>query len=215
MKYISKIVAIPNGEVDFLNYDMWNKDIRFYVMVSDTEKPGVVVKVGGDMIPYRIDLLGFSDSALETCWSVVKNSAKTVLLHSFIESAVPSYAINSEALLNADSCLLYSGKQAHFTVGSRRDTLVVETINEAFQCFGKSGSVAVCRDKFSGVSQVMTLYDMLGRVCSLTGLNLMRYTSVYLVNKSMKSKSVVRFRHDSEADRYFTKMYFDVCGGVK
>lgn len=210
MRYISEIRAIPEGSVDKLKYDMTVDDPRYNAVLTDLET-GSEELVDGKLVPYFNDVLGFSDCALPTSWVSITNTRKTAMLYKYVAEVGSAYPAPDLIGLEADFCVLYAdAKSDHTGVNGGKRHLVVETINESIKVFGKLGSVGVRTANFSGVATVHTLYDLLGKLCRETHLNLMSYESIHFYSRPQQYRTKIKLLHTPESERYFMKMYLDV-----
>lgn len=213
MRYVSEIIAHPEGQVDKMKYDMWVTEPKYTAKLVDLET-GAEELVDGKSVMGMSDILGFSDRALPAKHVVLTHNPKSALIYRFIEEA-HSYPLGGGVSYDhADVCVQYAdGLTDHTGVSGGNRNLVVNTIIESIRVFGKLGSVVVREANFSGVWSTHTLYEALGMLCRETRLNLMSYETVQFYNQAQEYHTYIRFRHNADADRFFTKMYFDVCGG--
>ena len=74
---------------------------------------------------------------------------------------------------------------------------------------GLHGSVASLSYVFAGKVDYYTLYDFIALFCEKSGVNLMKYDSVYISCRGDDAVQI-RFKHTVEANRFFTKMWLDI-----
>lgn len=212
MRYISEICSQVEGVVPQYRYFMGVDDPNYSAVLTDLDT-GESSSVDGKLIPYFNDVLGFSDHALPSEWVAIMNTSKTAMLHKYVRSCLTTYMSNVAEFSDVDISILYAGGLSDNTgVSGGRRNLVIDTINESIKVSGKLGSVCVREAHFSGVSSVHTLYEFLGMMCRETHLNMMSYETIQFYHRTQGYRTYVSLVHNQEADRFFTKMYFDVCG---
>lgn len=199
MKYVSAITL--EGEEAVSHYSMDTLD-SLCVTVCDTEEVGARDFSGEELSNLQIVGLSWNSD----CLVVVRHSKKEVLLHKYIACASTVYGgydvVDGESdFVRFDiGCVDVSGVVGH-------KDLVIDTDLQVIELCGLHGSVALTTLGDSDYRQVSTLYDTLCQVCSITGLNIMRYNQVIFYSIIHRYKTMISFARSSEAMTFFTKMY--------
>ena len=209
MKYISAIETASNGAVRSVLYKDWRNLQKLSLVVHDSET-GTDIVTGADAIRGK-SVLGFCSDSVYEGYGIVINDFKTSQLHNYVESVVTISGISGVNYSGSDICVLHagtSGPDRDGVVGKRN--LVVNTGRDKIAAGGISGSVIFREYGFLDRIEVYNLYDMLGILCWESDLNLMRYEVVQLYSRGSNYTTTIRFRHDKDSERFFTKMYLDV-----
>lgn len=202
MRYISDIVT-AGGHVDGLMYVSLMQSGLVYVEVTDSGKD-LCEEFASDAL-HNVDCYGVSLAG----GVIVRHTAKTAALHRFVDSAW-TVGINPEVDLYCNDYIeVATGVRS---IGDHK-SLVVNTFEEDIRIVGRQGSAVVRQSKVRGTRDAMTLYDALGYLCKELEVNLMSYDSVMFYSEMLCYEAKVSFVHNQEADRYFTKMYYDISGG--
>ena len=200
MRYISDI-KMESGHVDGLMYATLGTSGLVSVSVLDGDKTEL----------FTPETLHNSD-CYGVCMSggvIVRHTLKTATLHRFVDS---SWTVGKNPEVNLAECDWVNIRARAYQLTGHK-SLAVNTMDEDIRILGRGGSVAVRQSKVLGTRDAMTLYDMLGCLCREFDMNLMSYEKITFYSERLFYESRVGFVHTSESDRYFAKMYVDVCGG--
>lgn len=201
MKYISGLVTVLDGDVQYVKYPIRVKSQVGYAGLSD----GCTVDIR------KLDektTLGVAVMPLESFVAAVCLTEKTAMLHQYIEFVSMTFGQPKE-MHSYDCCVMSAGSSFGF-VNKSSSGLIINTTNTAIKVAGFKGSVVTWSDRLRDSPKVMSLYDLLGEVCRETRLDVMKYEELRFVSELRGVTCIIRFKKSVEAKRYFTKMYLDV-----
>ena len=208
MRYVCDIQKTHrDGRVEHLKSSLGYLNYELTILVRDTETGEVEFLDPCECLDD--ECFGFASVALADTCAAACHDDKTALLYKYVVSAetVPE---RSQTLDNADSCTL---KENCLIVnqGIGSTVLDIRLVNDSILIEGNSGSVVSRQYGWNGESKVTSLYDFLGYLCRMLGINVMKYETIQLYKAGkVCHTSTIKLLHTQEADRYFTKMYLDV-----
>lgn len=191
MRYVSELYK--NGESQ--SYIIRNDDpIEIVVHDTDTDKDATMSHL------YASDVLGVVH--LRSGDVLIRLSPQAVALYNHIEDVdlVVNRVTPDEA---CDICF--------WNKPFDKETIPVDCSDRMLIVNCKSAHVNVRGYMFSVIELVyisvyyFSLYDFLQRICQLTGVNIMQWKKVIIVDEH--GGFSVSFKHDKAADRFFMKMW--------
>lgn len=214
MRFVSAIQVMPVGRVPYFNYSVHNSEDAFdrfcvVVTVHDTcDGSDCVIK---SPIGLSSDILGFSLDVQDETGMLVRHTHKTASLHKYVAGIKRDTCEHLLGCDTKDSVMLNAGRvmMRNLTSGSRE--IVLSTTTEVFYLYGETGSVVTSCRWLASDPISSTLYETLSRLYHESGVNLMRYDKIQLYSSQFKCWTEISLIHNQESDRYFSKMWLDIC----
>lgn len=183
LKYVSRIMNRCGFEVQAGSLIKSNPNQGVVPFITDSQTLNTVRFTYGNGMDEIIGISGLLDMAIE-------HSYKTAKLHKYIESAytVRASTAAGAGLLKKDA-IWTPGKVIYFE--------------------GYKGSVCKVVSRDSGYHEFMTLYEVLLELCRIENTCVMSRDTLSLDSDGFTFRSVVKFKHNKEADGFFAKMFME------
>lgn len=193
MRYVSNIITSNGFSVPSMEYDL-NFTPPCSLSVIDTQSGGEQKNfLGYDCIGCGIDFINVRGLA-------VRHTVKTASLHQYVRMADTRHGVSPIDYKEQDVISLGGEKNL---LGS--SVVSIYTKDETVSVYGREGSVCSW-DTSSTSRELITLYDLLLRLCDMTELNLLTYETIQIGSVSRLYRTVIRLLHNSDAEVFYTKM---------
>ena len=206
MKYVSRIVSYRDGDLPWSLYRSCNPMEYISLGIRELDGPEEFFSTADIAGLVKSGCLGYADRVTPLCSAAVCYDKKTVQVLKHIESITVSRDGTSDWAMTDTVVLNHFGRPSHSVEG--RPRLTIELGEDSVTLAGVANSVVVWRQ-----SEVYNLYDFLGMMCHLCELNILQYHTIRLYTRAGENTTmtVIKLKSDTEAVRFFTKMWMDVC----
>lgn len=153
------------------------------------------------------DIAGVGFNPVTCNHGAVTHTKKTFKLYDHIDAAFMIMNEKPQEFEHCDSFTVTSGVR-HFQ--KRYDTIDIDLGSSRIALFGGGTVVSLITDLFHSRERLFSLYDFLVLMCRQTHLNLMQYNIVQFKSSAINRYVQVWFKHDTDSERFFTKMWLDV-----
>ena len=209
MKYVASIDAKPEGKVRNLLYRAWRPIEALAVTVHDT-------CTGEDevldcMSVLKLGPVGFGENVTYDGCAGVCHDIKTINLFRHVTKVESKPGVVGVDFDSSDLIEVGENGEFDFIWAKNKRNIVIDTGHDIYNIRGKFGSVVTkfWADEYR--IECYSLYDFLVLLCRRFNKNLLKYETIQLYSKNGNYTLTVRLKHTAEAERYFTKMWMDVC----
>ena len=209
MQYISKIETARDGRVASYMYRTWLDDSQLAITVHDTV-------TGEDKIAYhrnimKLEPVGFGENVTFDACGLVTHDIKTSSLYRYIYKSESQGGIVGLGFDASDMIEMGENGELDFLWVEGKKNIIINTGHDIFNVRGKHGSVVTKFFATESRIECYNLYNFLAMMCQRFKVNLLRYHNIWFYSKNGNYTLTVGLKHTPEAERFFTKMYMDIC----
>lgn len=206
MRYVSRIVTKKPGEI--LDSRLYNgiTALKGRVVLMDTCEKGH--KFANINWPGLNGVAGLAFDKNDNCKAIVVHNARTAKLHEYVE-----HVEVESGMAGNDYDFVVVGQQRSIRLNDGEcDQIYVSVPGKAVELWGTAGSVVRVTSANGCESKLVTLYDFLVATSMASGVNLARYSTIYIYSNLIGRTVSVRFAKNDGAAVFFTKMTLEISG---